>query len=1086
MKSNRRHCFLRVVSLALCVLLALSLCPRAALAKAQTLQKVRVGFFAFNGYHMVNDEGARSGYGYELLMHLAGYTDWQYEYVGYDKSWSDMQTMLERGEIDLLTSAQKTDERMARFDFSDESVGSSAAILTVPAGDTTYAYADYANWSGMRVGMLKNNSRNDSFAAFAEEQGFTYEPLYFDSTEAMLDALRAGELVDAALTSNLRSISDEWILAQFDVSPFYIMVRKGNTALLDELNAALGQLIVDEPSLFSNLMQKYYTPDNGDDIAFTPEERAFIARMRGQSFTAVMNPDRAPFSYFENGEPVGMISDLAKEISARSGLALRIVETADRAEYAALVEAGGVAVQLDAPYDYQTAEARGYRLTAPYLNLSVSRLYRRDKTRFSSLASLKNSDIERKYQTLLQNNYTVVADYDSVEALVQAVYSGAQDAAYLYHRSAELAVQQDETNRLANETVYGYNVSFALAVHAGQDHLLYSILKKTVASIGESQMHAIDAKYTTYEEKPLSFMGYMYNYPLHIIAFVFALCLLAVLLFMTVTQVQKRRRAAERLTEETRRAELLESALSTAESAGKAKSEFLSRMSHEMRTPLNAIIGFLSLAKDADGKQLNAYLGNSETAAKQLLSVINDVLDMSAIESGKMKLAHAPFDFKHMVHSVTNMFLSQCHEKGVSYETRLLTPVDERLVGDQLRVSQVLINLLSNAVKFTSAGHVYLDISQYDTPDGKAFLRFAVSDTGCGMTEEMQARLFMPFEQESAATARKYGGSGLGLSIVKNLVTMMNGALRVESRQGEGSTFTLDLPFDKDASGKDIPVPDGVQSLRVLAVDDDPVEREYILSMLARMGVRFACAESGDAALAELQRAARAGDAYNLCIVDWRMPSMNGEETTKRIRSKYGRNVIVIVVSSYAYHQVSESAREAGANLFVSKPLFQSSLFDLLLTLTGGRVAMKATGEVLQSDLSGRRVLLAEDNAMNRMVAVGLINKFGVECDTAKDGQLALELYLASEPGFYDAILMDIQMPNMDGFEATRAIRASGRSDARTVPIIALTANAFNEDIARALSNGMNAHVAKPIDPDLLLAALEQAFARSDREAGAL
>lgn len=1073
---ERRQTAGLVAGVIICFLLILCASPCAAAAHGQDLRTVRVGFFAFDGYHVTSADGTRSGYGYDLLQHMAGYTDWRYEYVGYGKGWGEMQRMLEKGEIDLLTSAQNTAERRKRFDFSDRPVGTSAAILTVKAGDKKFALKDYANWNGMRVGMIRRNSRNDDLDGFAAQKGFSYSTVYFDDTASMVKALKTGGEIDAALTSNLRSIDDEWVLAQFASSPFYIMTRKGNRRLMAEVNEALEQLSNDEPGLLTMLMNKYYTPDCGEEIAFTVEERAYIEAMRGVKLTALINPDRAPFSSFENGRPVGIISDIARMITERSGLNIQLIETGSREEYRRLAKSGKTDIRFDARYDYAEAEAMGCRLTAPYLDASVTRLYKRGGDGFSSAALLKDSDISAKYGEYLSDKRRDAVYYDTAAGAVGAVLSGKQGVTYLYRRSAELAAQNDETNRLMIEDLYGYNTSFAVAVSGRQSHLLFSILNKSVLSIKNEEIKAIDQRHASYTEKPFSFVGFIYGSPLVVSGIVAALFIMLGLAAFSVLLSRKRRREHAQLAEEKRRSGLLADALAAAERADAAKSQFLSRVSHEMRTPLNAIIGFITLARGAEPRQLEGYLTNTEVASKQLLLVINDVLDMSSIESGKMKIAHAPFDFRHMIHSVTSLYLAQCHQKGLQYETKLLTPVDDWFIGDQLRVNQILMNLLSNAVKFTTEGHVWLKISQRDAPGNKAFIRIEVSDTGCGITKEMQARLFKPFEQESAAVAQKYGGSGLGLSIVKSLVSMMDGAICVESVSGKGTAFVVDLPFIKGEALLDAQMPAGIEKLRVLAVDDEPAEREYISVVLGRIGVRYACVGDGKAAIAELERCAGEDAPYNICLIDWKIPNMDGIEITKRIREKFNRNVIIIVVSAYEHNQAGESAVEAGANMFIPKPLFQSSLFDLFMTLTGGGVAGKKAAPAAPRDFSGKRVLLAEDNAMNRMVAEGLLGKFGLECDSVMDGRMAVDKFLASAPGYYDAILMDIQMPHMNGYEAARAIRCSAHPEAKTIQIIALTADAFNEDITKTLSNGMNGHVAKPIEPDVLAEALDTAF----------
>lgn len=1074
MKYQSRAVRLIVCLMCLSLIVCLALSPTAAQAAA--LKTVKVGFFAFDGYHMMDENDQPSGYGYDMLQRMVGYTNWKLEFVGYDKSWSDMQDMLLSGQIDLVTSAQKTKERMELFDFSYDSIGNSATIVTVKAGDTTYATDDYRNWDGIRVGMLKENSRNDSFAAFAAEHGFAYDPVYYDTLAEMVTQLKAGGIIDAIVTSNLRAIHDEWILAQFDTSAFYVMVRKGDTELLAQIDHALTSLYAAEPSLRIQLMNRYYSPDSGEEVPYNAEERIYIESMRGKTLTAILNPDRAPYSYMENGQPTGILYDIAMEIMARSQLGVEFKTFSSREEYLRCVEMGEYDIRLDAGTDYTKADQLNYRITLPYLQAPIARLYLRDTATFRTAALLRQGDISYTLRSYLSDKDIKPVYYSSVKEVTDAVMRGKVDAAYLYSSVAQFTALNEVTNRLVTQELAGYSSGFSVGVNAHLDPTLYAVINKATASIGDELIDEIALRYDGYVSQPFTFIGYMYDYPLHVVLFVATLFVLASLAAMTLYLTKKRKAAAARLIEEERRNSLLFSALSSAENAGKAKSQFLSRVSHEMRTPLNAIIGFLELSKDSDAEKTRSYLDNADIAAKQLLSVINDVLDMSSIESGKLKLNKSPFNFRQLLQAITNVYLPLCEQKNLSFETKILTPIDEWLEGDQLRVNQILMNLLSNAVKFTQRGHVWLSISQQTPSADEVFVRIMVTDTGCGMSEEMQTRLFRPFEQENADTAQKYGGSGLGLSIVKNLVGMMNGAVSAHSVFGEGTTFTVDLPMGKCELEKQVKGVIVSDRMRVLAVDDQENEREYLSIVLERMGVRHTCVADCDDALKELLIAKDQDDAYSICLIDWRMPHIDGIETTRRIREQYGDGVIVIIVSAYEQNRSSDQAKDAGANLFIAKPVFQSTLFDLLMTLTGGRLVKPEVGSD-KIDLSGHRVLLAEDNTMNRMVAEGLIRKFGVECDSVGDGRMAVERFTQSEQGYYDTILMDIQMPIMDGYEAVAEIRASQHPQAKSIQVIALTANAFHEDIAKALSAGMNAHVAKPIDPGKLAEALRNSFA---------
>lgn len=370
--------------------------PSASI-KASQLKTIRVGYFAFEGYHQIDANGERSGYGYDFLQYLSGYTNWHYEYVGYDQSWSDMQDMLANGQIDILTSAQKTKQREQRFDFSTRSIGVSSAILTVKVGNTAYVKNDYSTWNGIRIGMLNGNSRNNDLVNLAKEKGFNYLPVYFDDTVSLINELKNGTLIDAALTSDLRAIQNEWIIAKFAPSDYYIMVQKGNATLLNEINTALEQLLTDHPTIPDQLYNKYYQPESGDEIAFTPTERDFIRANKDTVFTAIVNPDCQPLSYYSNGQLLGIIPSIASEIIKRSGLNISFIETTSRQDYQQKIQNQIADIRFDAWNNFSISESFGYRLTEPYMDVAISRLSLSGTTTFNTIGLLTNSDMSDKY-----------------------------------------------------------------------------------------------------------------------------------------------------------------------------------------------------------------------------------------------------------------------------------------------------------------------------------------------------------------------------------------------------------------------------------------------------------------------------------------------------------------------------------------------------------------------------------------------------------------------------------------------------------------------------------------------------------------
>ena len=521
----------------------------------------------------------------------------------------------------------------------------------------------------------------------------------------------------------------------------------------------------------------------------------------------------------------------------------------------------------------------------------------------------------------------------------------------------------------------------------------------------------------------------------------------------------------ENADEEMRKRKALEDALEAANKATVAKSEFLSRMSHEIRTPMNAIVGLNAIARNhiSEPVKVEDYLGKIDASAKVLLNIINDVLDMSAIASNKLKIAKVEFDLKAVLNAISTIYYTQCEQKGV----RFIMDVDvknELLIGDSLRVNQILMNLVSNAFKFTDrGGTIAVRVKEDRREEDTVFLQFQVSDTGVGMGPEMLKRLFKPFEQESASTAKKYGGSGLGLSISKNLVSLLRGDIAVESEKGKGTTFTVELPFKTTGRSSEPIDTEKLKKVRMLVVDDEKSAREYTGMLLERIGVKYDLAISGVEALEKIRAAKATGKNYNMCLLDWKMPGLDGVAVTKEMRKIVPAGMMIIIASSYDTSEMEDEAINAGADMLVSKPLFQSTIFNLLVQMLGGEFGLRAM-PFSSYDFTGHRALLVEDNPINSLVARELLRMVKLDCDLAENGKEAVDKFNTTAPGTYDLILMDIQMPIMDGYEATRAIRALPRPDGKTIPIFAMTADAFTEDVSSALASGMNGHLAKPID----------------------
>jgi signal transduction histidine kinase/CheY-like chemotaxis protein len=515
--------------------------------------------------------------------------------------------------------------------------------------------------------------------------------------------------------------------------------------------------------------------------------------------------------------------------------------------------------------------------------------------------------------------------------------------------------------------------------------------------------------------------------------------------------------------------EMLVVAKDQAEDSSRAKSDFLSHMSHEMRTPMNAIIGMTSIGKSAGDVERKDYaLGKIENASTHLLGVINDILDMSKIEANKLELSPVDFDFEKMLQKVVNVIFFRVEEKNQTLHVSIDKDIPRRLVGDDQRLTQVITNLLSNAVKFTpEGGSIRLDARFVKEEDGLCTLQIEVEDTGVGISAEQQARLFTSFQQADSSTSRTFGGTGLGLAISKRIVELMDGRIWIESALGEGSAFFFTIQARRGSAVRHSQLAPGVnwKNIRVLAVDDDTEILEYYKDIAQRFGITCDIAASGQEAIEMLER----GEFYDIYFIDWKMPGMNGIELTKKIKERRAGNSVVTMISSTEWSVIAEDAKAAGVDRFLAKPLFPSTIADCINECLGIEDESEEPANAGVPDVfTGRRVLLAEDVEINREIVLALLEPTELEIDCAENGAEALRLF-SENPERYNMIFMDIQMPEMDGLEATRRIRALDVPRAKTVPIIAMTANVFREDIEKCRNAGMNDHVGKPLDLDVVL-----------------
>lgn len=1060
---------MRIKKFVALVLILLMLLPAFAVSATDDGVVIRVGWFGLPGACEVNG-GVYSGYDFDYLTEISKYTGWKYEFVEVD--FAECLDMLAAGELDILGSLLYSGERAARFDYSQLEYGHTYTTLFTSEQSDIEPY-DFERFDGMRVGVIVDAVNENNLAEFAAENGFSYEAVAFESFNELSAAIR-NEDVDAGIIGGFTDVMEMRALAEFAPQPYYFATTKGNASVLDGLDNALRMIKLDNPYLETSLYKKHFGGRILVDLSAA--EHNIVKASEQEPVRVGIIPASAPICFWDEktGAYSGICIEMLDAITENTGLQMEYVpiDLMNNAPVAWL-KAGEFPLVAGILKTQNFLDDPELKLSSPLLIDAIGIAARKGEDftadlSNNKLAVINGFQVAMEYAAEHFPEHEVV-NYPSMWECMRAVARGSVGATVNIDSCTNYLLQDPHFESLEKTTAFERSVEICAAGLSDGGAELISVIDKGLAMISDAERADIIMDYTVLHPYRLSLNDTLYKYrlPLAVIA------VLIMLVFAVFVALISFRRNSERQLKAAYEQE--RAALTLAERASDAKSRFISRMSHEIRTPLNAVVGYNTIARSelasarseaelkAAGERVMDCLTKSDIASTHLLTVINDVLDMSAIESGKITVAHELFDFKSLISSLTALFYSQAQHKSVDFQVVFKTPTDEWFVGDQMRVNQILTNLLSNAIKFTpEGGGVKLVIQQSGARGNAAHMRFEVIDEGVGIDEKFLAQIWNPYEQDDDSAGRA-SGSGLGLTITKNLVDLMGGEISAKSEAGVGTAFTVDLTFERTAQ-PDSALAGGISGLNVLIADDES-SRDYLERLLKLCGA--SCSKAGDIneAVDMVAAASSAGDPYDVCIVGW--PHDGGADAHERLREASGEHKTAVVAASYDGVDDETDTALAGVDAFIAKPLFLSSLTKLLADV----VAPDAFGAKSPSDgidFKGARVLLAEDNRMNMEVARSILTAVGFEVDCAWDGREAVSMFTASAPNAYKAVILDIHMPVLDGHEAAREIRASERADAKTVPIIAMTADAFAENAAEAAASGMDAHIAKPFDPKTL------------------
>ena len=1064
-----------------CVMLSLLLLlsavlPVKAAAETASAKVVRVGSFE-DTFNYVNEKGARKGYGYELLETLSGYTGWQFEYVTCD--WSDCFEKLENGEIDIMGGISYTEDRTEEMLFSDEPMGVEKYYLYADLSRADISASDFKTLNGKKIGVLMGTEPEVMLAEWEEKYGLKTEHVNISNNEDVKQKL-ANHEIDCFVSLEESFWAERGIstITRVGESGIYYAINKNRPDIKEELDDAMRALDEAVPFYTADLYKRYFSMDYTPIL--TGEEKAWL-RKHGAIRMGFLASDSGVSTFDPaTGEFTGVITDyiqFAADCLGNQELEFQLVGYDSKEAELDALKSGEIDMIFHCDQNPNLAEEYHFACTNTTWTsnlMAVTNKQHFNENNVNRIAVPQNKLSLKKYLAFYYPQWEIV-DCDTQEDAARLVKDGQADCF---------------VTGISSENKYSKKYSFysvplvnpvrsCFAVNSGNRSLL-SILNKTIKAMPVNMLAGALAMYKSSARKVTLSDFIKDNFFKALLVSSIAVAAILLTILKLLRKARKAEAAARKAASDTQELNAkLQVAVEKAESANRAKSTFLSNMSHDIRTPMNAIIGFttLALSNIDDTDRVKDYLGKTLASSNHLLSLINDVLDMSRIESGKIHLEEVEVNLSDVLHDLKTIVSGQIYAKQLELYMDAMDVTDEDVYCDKTRLNQILLNLLSNAIKFTPAGGtVSVRVRQLaGKVRGCGQYEFRIKDNGIGMSQEFAQKIFEPFERERTSTVSRIQGTGLGMAITKNIVDMMGGTIEVQTAQGKGTEFTVCVPMRAQTEQRPVEKITELEGLKALVVDDDFNTCDSVTKMLVKVGMRAEWTLSGKEAVLRARQSIEMSDVYHAYIIDWRLPDMNGIEVTRQIRSLHD-DTPIIILTAYDWSDIEVEAKAAGVTAFCSKPMFMSDLRETLMSALGQKPA-DAVQRLLpekNADFKGKHILLVEDNELNREIAQEILREYGFLVDSAENGAVAVEKVSTAAPGSYDLVLMDVQMPIMDGYTATRKIRALDDPARAKIPILAMTANAFDEDRRNALESGMNGFLSKPIVIDDLVQELHK------------